>query len=53
MWRFGESINLQLLAMSTSGVRRQMEKVEAGAPQQARAAPVESQLYQKRRTGHA
>ncbi len=31
--------------MSTSGVRRQMEKVEA-APQQARAAPVESQLYQ-------
>jgi len=40
------SINLQLLAMSTSGVRRQMEKVEAGAPQQARAAPVESQLYQ-------
>src|ERR1700738_5110529 len=26
------SINLQLLAMSTSGIRRQMEKVEAGGP---------------------
>jgi predicted regulator of Ras-like GTPase activity (Roadblock/LC7/MglB family) len=40
------SINLQLLAMSASGVLRQMDKVERAAPHQERAAPVNSQLYQ-------
>jgi predicted regulator of Ras-like GTPase activity (Roadblock/LC7/MglB family) len=40
------SINLQLLAMSTSGVSRQLEKVGAAPAREVRAAPVESQLYQ-------
>jgi predicted regulator of Ras-like GTPase activity (Roadblock/LC7/MglB family) len=40
------SINLQLLAMSASGVLRQMSKIESAAPVQERAAPVNSQLYQ-------
>jgi predicted regulator of Ras-like GTPase activity (Roadblock/LC7/MglB family) len=39
------SINLQLLAMSASGVLRQMNKVESTPPVQERA-PVNSQLYQ-------
>jgi hypothetical protein len=40
------SINLQLLAMSASGVLRQMDKLEGAAPRPAPAAPVDSQLYQ-------
>lgn len=40
------TINLQLLAMSASGVLRQLARFEGAAPLQERAAPLESQLYQ-------